>query len=372
MMKQKVLIFHPALAPYRIDFFNCLSKKFKTSFYFYLPNLVDQKFDQDKLKSKCEFNVQYLEKGFECFGRSVRFGIRKTIRNEKPDIVICSEFNAVTILTYLYKRIYHKKYKLYTICDDSLDNASKRKNYRAVLRNFISKNIDGIILPSQEVCDWFKDHISKNLNTLILPVIHNEQIFRKELEQSLAAANDYILSENLEGKKMILYVGRLTAVKNLFFLLRVIARIKDENYRLVIVGDGILSRKLKSSAKKLGILEKVIFTGRKEGSALLAWYNVADIFVLPSTDEQFGAVVNEALLAGCYILCSKRAGASSIINSGNGRVFDPNNDDELLSFINEKLNQIAPIRIGKAQLRESKMPFTFTSILDTFLMQLEK
>lgn len=371
-MKQKVLIFHPALAPYRIDLFNCLSKKFKTSFYFYLTNVVDQKFDQEKLMYKCEFNVQYLDKGFECLGRSVRFGIRKIIRNEKPDIVICSEFNAVTILTYLYKRIYHKKYKMYTICDDSLDNALKRKGYRAVLRNFISKNIDGIILPSQAVCDWFKNHISSNLNTFILPVMHNDQVFRKELEKSLVAANDYILSENLEGKKVILYVGRLTAVKNLFFLLRAIARIKDENYCLVIVGDGVLKQKLQNITTALKIKDKVIFMGRKEGSALLAWYNVADIFVLPSTNEPFGAVVNEALLAGCHVLCSKRAGASSIINSSNGRVFDPNNEDELLSCINEKLNQSEPIIIGKVQLRESKMPFTFSSIMDTFLRQLEE
>ena len=371
-MNQKVLIFHPALAPYRVDLFNALSKKFNTSIYFNSKNVVNQKFEQEKLLVKCTFNIQYLDKGLEFWGRSLRFGIRKILNKENPDVVISSEYNMITLFTFLYKNLFNKRYKMYVICDDSVYNASKRKGYRAVLRDFISKNIDGIMVPSQEVDDWFKDHISRKINTLILPVIHNDVVFRKELVDSLKISSEYIVKEGLEGKKIILFVGRLVSVKNLFLLINTVSLIKGDNFRLVIVGDGVLSQKLKNKAKELGVLEKIIFTGRKEGHSLLAWYNLADILVLPSLDEKFGAVVNEALLAGAYVLCSKRAGASSLINKNNGKVFDPNIESELLTCLKEKLQQTEPVRVDGLMLRQSKMPFTFTSIIDTFLRQLEK
>ena len=55
---------------------------------------------------------------------------------------------------------------------------------------------------------------------------------------------------------------------------------------------------------------------------------------LPSLSETFGAVVNEALIFGLPVFCSKYAGASSLIQSHNGVVFDPLNE----KTTNEKLN----------------------------------
>ena len=83
-MKKKVLIFHPALAPYRIDLFNALAKKFNTSFYFNFINVSDQKFDQELLRSKSLFKINYLTKGFELLDRSFRVSITKIIRTRKP------------------------------------------------------------------------------------------------------------------------------------------------------------------------------------------------------------------------------------------------------------------------------------------------
>ena len=192
--------------------------------------------------------------------------------------------------------------------DDSVDTSSKRKGGRKLLRDFISKNIDGVILPSQEVCDWYQQHISRKINTLVVPIIHDDIVFRNKLKESLKFSKKYGTTKNVNGKKIILYVGRLVTVKNLFFLLSAFSKLKDENCYMVLVGDGYLKSELQKLAFDLNLSNKVLFEGRKEGAELLAWYNLADIFVLPSTYEQFGAVVNEALLAGCQVLCSKNAG----------------------------------------------------------------
>ncbi len=371
-MKKKLLVFHPALAPYRVDFFNELSTAFNTSFYFNLYNVSDQKFDQNVLKAKCLFNINYLNNGFEILGRSIRFGALGVIKREKPDVILCSEYGLLTFLALFYRLILNSSVDIYTMSDDSIENSIQRKGLRKFFRNSLSKKIDGVILPSVEVCDWFEKNVSKKPNLLLLPVIHSEVCFRTELELSLNISNALRNEYNLTNKKVILFVGRLVDVKNLSFLLNVFSQLKNDDTKLVLVGGGDLKNDLKILTAKLNISNNVIFTGRKEGLDLYAWYNVANVFVLPSTYEPFGAVVNEALLSGCTVFCSKLAGASSLINKHNGNVFDPYNEADLLSCLIDELEKVRLVKGDIVSMKDSKMPFTFTSKVNLLITELDK
>jgi hypothetical protein len=209
MNKKKLLIFHPALAPYRIDFFNELADNFDASFYFNLTNVADQKFDQVALKAKCNFQCNYLLNGFDFFGRSFRLGIIRIIKMKNPDIVICSEYGFVTWIVFLYKKLFFKRFKIYTISDDSINNSILRKGIRSFVRNMISKNIDGVIFASDEVCEWYKSNITIKTKTFVLPIIHSDVVFRESLKASLPMANENIQKHKLTGKKILLFVGRL-------------------------------------------------------------------------------------------------------------------------------------------------------------------
>ncbi|WP_019668285.1 glycosyltransferase family 4 protein [Eudoraea adriatica] len=358
-MRLKILVFHPALATYRVDFFNSVDENFDAKFFFEYKEQASHKFSKNYLQSKCTFKSNYLSKGFELFGRSIRFGINSIIRKERPNVIICSEFGPVTILVFLHYILTRNRFKLYTICDDSLANCIDRKGIRSIVRNLVSKNIDGIIFPSHEVCEWYQNNISVKPKTLILPIIHNDKVFRAELLKSLNIANRNIELCKLINKKVILYLGRLVEVKNLFFLIKVISKLKELDWILVIVGKGEMMNNLKNQVVKSNITDKVHFTGFKEGPELLAWYNIAQLFVLPSTFERFGAVVNEALLAGCPVLCSEIAGASTLITNENGKLFSPYEEIQLAAMLELMLQDISPIKGQLSNIRKSKMPFTF-------------
>jgi len=368
-IKKKILIFHSALAPYRVDFFNALDKEFNASFYFSLTNLPDQKFDQDAIRKKCTFINNYLPNGIDIFGYLIRTGIIAIIKKEKPDIILCAEYGPITIIVFLYKFLFKKKFHFYTMSDDSIKDSKLRKGIRALLRNVIPKNIEGVIFPSAEVCDWYKKNISAKPKTLELPIIHNDEVFRNELTESISLANDNIINYNLIGKKVILFVGRLVEVKNLPFLIKVIAQLKSHDWILVIVGDGVLNNELKKQARNLNILDKILFIGRKEAIELYAWYVFAQILVLPSTSEKYGAVVNEALLGGCKVLCSELAGASILINNDNGKVFSPYNEKEFLICLKDTLNEV-DITSTILTLRDNMMPFTFREKVDVLIKNL--
>lgn len=369
-MKKKILVFHPALAPYRVDFFNAINAAFNTVFYFNLTNVADQKFDQEKLAEKCNFRMNFIQNGFDFFGRSFRFGIIKRLRKEKPGVVLCSEYGQVTIVVFLYKILFRKQFSLYTISDDSIENSKSRQGLRALLRNVIAKNCDGVIFPSSEVCNWFKDNISNATKTLELPIVHNDEVFRNELAASLEEANKNIINFNLEGKKVILFVGRLVEVKNLALLVKVAAQVKTTDWVLVIVGDGVLMDNLKIQVMNLNITDKVHFIGRREGLELVSWYTLAQIFVLPSIYEPFGAVVNEALLGGCKVLCSEIAGASSLINKENGELFSPYKESELLYCLENSLLEAISTPNSINKIRESNMPFTFNEKIEVLINNL--
>jgi len=368
--KPKIIVFHPALAPYRVDFFNSISKAFDASFYFNFPNVIDQEFDQDSLKKKCNFDINYLQNGVEFFGRSFRSGIVKIIKKEKPEIVLCSEYGPITFIVFIYYYFLKKKFRLYTLSDDSIENSRTRKGLRSFVRNIISKNISGVIFPSKDVCDWYYSNISNKTKTLELPIIHDDTLFRNKLAESINTANENINTYKLKDKKVLLFVGRLVKVKNLSFLINAVAQNKSSDWILVIVGEGLLKNDLKIQATNLNISEKILFVGRKENLELFSWYTIAQIFILPSTYERFGAVVNEALLGGCKVLCSNLAGASSLINEDNGRLFNPFDVKELCSCLQDFIKQSDKTTEKINHLRVNMMPFTFEQKIDTLIQNL--
>ena len=122
MKKSKLVVIHPAIAPYRIDFFNSINNCFDTSFYFEFGDALEQSFNQGMMKQRLSFIPKYLKPGFKGI-KNLRLDVFKILKREKPDIVFCSEYNTLSFIILTCKFLFNWKMKIYTICDDSLDIA---------------------------------------------------------------------------------------------------------------------------------------------------------------------------------------------------------------------------------------------------------
>lgn len=125
-----------------------------------------------------------------------------------------------------------------------------------------------------------------------------------------------------------LYVGRLTAVKNLKFLISAFNTLPQ--YRLNIIGFGEQEEELKELA-----LQNTQFYGAVDNKLLPAYYRANDVFVLPSSSEPWGLVVEEALNNGLPVLVSNRVGCiGEVVKEGqNGLVFENDNLQSLIAAI---------------------------------------
>ncbi len=180
--------------------------------------------------------------------------------------------------------------------------------------------------------------------------------FRKEIFlQNYGIAQD---------ARILLTVCRLVDKKGVDFLLETLAHIlsgqcknpglQNQNWHLVVVGDGRRYEKYVRLSQLIGIRHRVTFTGRVPYEQTPPFYWAADFFILASIvhvdkktrlrdAETMGRVLCEANAAGCPVLASKSGGIPSVIqHQKNGLLFRENSRQdflEKLSFLWENPQQ---------------------------------
>lgn len=345
MRHHRTIIFHPALAPYRVDFFNSLSEAFDSEVYFEFHNPLEQSFDQQALQARLQFTPHFLRPGFMGI-KNLRLEVLSILWRKRPEVVFISEYNLLGLLVCIFKILFHQRLRIITICDDNLRMAQRAGIVKRLTRYCMLHLLEGVILADKQAYHWYRQALPFKARYVYFPIIQSDEAFRARLTQALPLAKEIASSLDYIGKKVILYVGRLAEVKQVSLLISAFQQIMSRypEARLLIVGDGPLRQKLEQQAKAEKEAGKVCFAGKQEGMRLLAYYNIAQLFVLPSYYEPFGTVVNEALLAGCYTLCTKVAGATCLITPGqNGELFDPSSAEQLAPLLSEALSQMPPL-----------------------------
>jgi glycosyltransferase involved in cell wall biosynthesis len=128
--------------------------------------------------------------------------------------------------------------------------------------------------------------------------------------------------------KLVLFLGRLVSKKSPDLMLEAFARwyrrSNGSSSALFVVagpdeGDGFRQR-LETSAAQAGLNGGVLFTGPLYGDAKWAAFRDADLFVLPSQNENFGNTAAEAVACGTPVLVTDRCGIAPIVDQRAGLV----------------------------------------------------
>ena len=246
-----------------------------------------------------------------------------------PDVIHSQcEFFSLGFAKYISKKTgapivhtYHTLYEQYVpyiIPGKRLGRLVVRVLSRALLRR-----IHTVIAPTQKVklalCNY---GVNKPIRVIPSGIsldqhkVRLTQSVRMEKRRALGLADDTTVLLNL---------GRLGTEKNLEELLRLYAEAvkTDEKLAFLIVGDGPDKGALEALAKKLGVSDSVIFTGKVAPCEVQNYYQLGDLFVSASTSETQGLTYVEAAANGLPLLCRRDPCLADVICEGkNGYTYE--------------------------------------------------
>jgi glycosyltransferase involved in cell wall biosynthesis len=254
------------------------------------------------------FVKYYNETIVDKFSLALIFNIWRDIR--KADVVhLQAIFNSPIPFTLLYSRIL---------------NVPVLLSPHGVLGNWIMSQgsilkklwLKIFIKPFSNYVYWHatsnqeKDEILfhfPNAKVLTIPNAVNLEDFSKYNNISKSSFLEKYAGVKEEPEKLIVSMGRLQSKKGFDILIHSFKKIifKNPNFYLLIAGsDDGEKNKLQSLIKNLGLVNRVFLIGDIQGQTKVDFLANADLFVLPSHNENFGMVYAESLAAGTPIVAS--------------------------------------------------------------------
>lgn len=172
-----------------------------------------------------------------------------------------------------------------------------------------------------------------------------------------------------DGEKIVLYVGRMVEEKGVNVLIGAIPLVIRSGVpvKLLVVGDGYASDRMKRIAWELGVYDKVFFTGYIKDSELERIFSIADVQAVPSLYEPFGIVALEGMARGLPVVVSDTGGLAEIVdNESTGLKVPPNNSVELSNALRRLLvdRQLSE-KLKRNALDEVRRRFSWTTVCES-------
>ena len=117
------------------------------------------------------------------------------------------------------------------------------------------------------------------------------------------------------GYKLVLFLGRITLQKGPDYFVKVAKRVCDQDPKVLFImsGSGDMECQMMDLSARLGIADKMLFTGFVSGGDRHEAYEVADLFIMPSVSEPFGITALEAMRMDVPVIVSKQSGVAETV-----------------------------------------------------------
>lgn len=281
-----------------LDYYNCggiekiiksIEDNLKDDFEFETLTFVNMKNDDNSIKS-------LLNKDYKSFFLRNLFGIYKLknyLKNNSFDIIHINCYNAFRMIYAAISKKYVKKVIVHA------HNSSADGKFKIIINSLIKKLFkdDSSTFVS---CSLEAESFCFNRRSIIIPngIDYKKYSFNEDKRQI------YRKEFGFEDNIVIGNIGRFEKQKNHEFIIKVFNSIikKDDRYRLVLVGEGILLNQIKKEVEVLNLTGKVIFLNNRNDISDLI--NMFDIYLMPSLYEGFGLTCAENQINGKIVFAS--------------------------------------------------------------------
>ncbi len=374
----QILFIHDKCVWYRRTLFDMLSKSHRVLFVFT---------DGKRVNGFEAEHVVLHRYGWRSF--SFAFGLLPVLLGEQCDLIVFPPPDSPgelfdDLLCFVAAKIRRKPYLVWVGKWGWGNDGTPpiRRLYQALGQVFI-----GFFYRSADACVSYG---TKQKAYLLSLNVDEEKIFiAPQASMARQSAEDSSPEEikkdlGLDGKKVVLYIGRLIKRKGADYLIEAFAELRkerDDVHLLIIGGEGWYGNEehlnldqLKKLSEDTGLRlgQDVSFLGEIENENLSKYYAMADVFVLPSIThrlgEPWGLVLNEAMQFGKPVIATDAVGAAyDLIENGvNGFVVPEKNVEALHQALSRILSDP---KTAERMGRESKRiigEYTYVRMLDGF------
>lgn len=307
-------------SPYRIDFFNELGK------FCELTVLFESKIDRSRNKKWIADNAINFK---SIFMRGIKYKdaegfcpeIFRYLSLKKFDLIVIGAYHTPTGMMAI-EYMNFRKIPFILSTDGGIKKADNRIKY-FIKKHFISSA--KLWLSTGEITnDYLEYYGAKKESIFIYPFTSVKQ---NEILNQISSREERLQLRKglgIKEEKVIISVGQFTYRKGYDLLLKAWQGIGDE-YGLYIIG-GRATEEYINLTRQLN-LKNVHFIDFMTKSELSKYYQSADLFVLPTREDIWGLVINEALSYGLPVITTDKcvAGCELVKNNSVGTIVSINN-----------------------------------------------
>lgn len=286
------------------------------------------------------------------FWRHVNPGIvSKLARGRYDAVIFMTGWGSFTaLLGMLTCRLFHIPFFLYGDSSFPPPETSARARIRAGLMRMLFSLATGFMTSGVLNAEYYRHYGADPRRFFVLPWATDNDRFAREC--ALAPGEREALRARYgiaPGAVVFLFSAKLVERKDPFALLKAYERMQHrERAAVVFMGDGVLREPLERYARDHA-LGGAHFIGFVNQTAIPKHYAMADVFVLPSTYEPRGAVINEAMACGLPVVVTDRCGSiGDIVLAGDNAFVYPAGDAEALAKILDRLTEDEALRARMA------------------------
>ena len=340
----RVLFLTNVPVPYRVDFFNELGK------YCELEVLFEQSAEEQTHRSS-----NWFDKTFENFkasylidknGKKRLDTVIPYLQDYRKDIIVVMGYS-LPIEMFAISWLRFHRVPFFLSCDGGF--IKYRHDPKRILKRFLVSSADGYLSTGNATDAFLTFYGAKpdRLFRIPLTTLYEKDILQRPVSFSEKASIRRELG--IEEERVLLSVGQFIYRKGYDILLRA-AEGLDDDIGIYIIGSEATAEYIQM--KRELDLEHVHFVGFRKKDELSKYYKAADAFVLPTREDIWGLVINEALAYGLPVVTTDRCVAGlELVNDRNGRIVPADDAQALRNAIMSVINDRDLEHMGQESLK---------------------
>ena len=247
--------------------------------------------------------------------------------------------------------------ELMKVSNDPAFAGSEREAFLQHVETTVAREADAALLITRALRDEMVDRGVDPDRAVVVPNgVHTDRFVPIDRDRELESRFGF------EGKTVIGYVGGLVYYEGVDLLMQAVARLRatreDDDFRVLIVGDGPFERVVRENAVSSGVLDVVTFTGRIPHAEVERHLSLVDIAPFPRLPLPVCELISpikpfESMSMGKAVIASDVAALAEIVTDGQtGRLFRKGDVDSLAAVLGELLDDPDQRRVLGAAARE--------------------